>query len=134
MAGDAAEGPRAVSTSEAPSAIGPYSQAVAARGFLFTAGQVGIDPATGELVPGDVAAQARQALHNLVAVLEAAGTGPERVVKTTVYLADMADFEAVNQVYAEAFRPPYPARSAVQAARLPRGARVEIEAVALLAG
>ncbi len=120
-----------VQTNAAPAAIGPYSQAIRSGELVFTAGQIGADPATGELV-GDVAAQAERALRNLAAVLDAAGTTPERVVKTTIFLADMADFAAVNEVYGAHFAPPYPARSTVQVAALPKGARVEIEAIAVL--
>lgn len=119
-----------VATSGAPRAIGPYSQALRAGGFLFTAGQVGFDPATGELVDGGIAEQTRQVLQNIRAILEAGGSGLVQVVKTTVFLVDMADFAAMNEVYAEAFGTHRPARSTVAVAALPRGARVEIEAVA----
>ena len=119
-----------VSTNGAPRAIGPYSQALRAGGFLFTAGQVGFDPATGELVDGGIAEQTRQVLANIRAILEAGGSGLGQVVKTTVFLVDMADFAAMNDVYAEAFGAHRPARSTVAVAALPRGARVEIEAVA----
>jgi 2-iminobutanoate/2-iminopropanoate deaminase len=114
----------------APRAIGPYSQAVSSDGWLYTSGQVGIDPATGELVAGGFEAQARRVFENLRAVLAAAGCGFGDVVKATVYLADMADFAALNGIYAEAFGTHRPARSTVQAAALPRGARVEIDLVA----
>jgi 2-iminobutanoate/2-iminopropanoate deaminase len=119
-----------VATSGAPRAIGPYSQALRAGGFLFTAGQVGFDPATGELVDGGIAEQTRQVLANLRAILEAGDSGLGQVVKTTVFLVDMADFAAMNEVYAEVFGAHRPARSTVAVAALPRGARVEIEAVA----
>jgi 2-iminobutanoate/2-iminopropanoate deaminase len=119
-----------VATSGAPRAIGPYSQALRAGGFLFTAGQVGFDPATGELVDGGTGEQTRQVLANIRAILEAGGSGLGQVVKTTVFLVDMADFAAMNEVYAEAFGTHRPARSTVAVAALPRGARVEIEAVA----
>jgi 2-iminobutanoate/2-iminopropanoate deaminase len=119
-----------VATSGAPRAIGPYSQALRAGGFLFTAGQVGFDPATGELVDGGIGEQTRQVLQNIRAILEAGGSGLAQVVKTTVFLVDMADFAAMNEVYAEAFGTHRPARSTVAVAALPRGARVEIEAVA----
>lgn len=119
-----------VHTTGAPAAIGPYSQAIRSGDLVFSAGQIGLDPATGELVPGGVAAEARRALANLAAVLEAAGAGLAAVVKTTVFLVDMADFAAVNAVYAEHFATEPPARSTVAVAALPRGARVEIEAVA----
>ena len=119
-----------VATSGAPRAIGPYSQALRAGGFLFTAGQVGFDPGTGELVDGGIGEQTRQVLQNIRAILEAGGSGLAQVVKTTVFLVDMADFAAMNEVYAEAFGTHRPARSTVAVAALPRGARVEIEAVA----
>jgi 2-iminobutanoate/2-iminopropanoate deaminase len=119
-----------VATSGAPRAIGPYSQALRAGGFLFTAGQVGFDPATGELVDGGIAEQTRRVLQNIRAILEAGGSGLAQVVKTTVFLVDMADFAAMNEAYAEAFGTHRPARSTVAVAALPRGARVEIEAVA----
>jgi 2-iminobutanoate/2-iminopropanoate deaminase len=121
-----------VATSGAPRAIGPYSQALRAGGFLFTAGQVGFDPTTGELVDGGIAEQTRQVLLNIGAILEAGGSGLAQVVKTTVFLVDMADFGAMNEVYAEAFGAHRPARSTVAVAALPRGARVEIEAVAAI--
>lgn len=114
----------------APRAIGPYSQAVSADGWVFTSGQVGIDPATGELVPGGFEAEARRVFTNLAAVLAAAGCGFGDVVKATVYLADMADFATLNGIYAGAFGDHRPARSTVQAAALPKGARVEIDLVA----
>ena len=119
-----------VATSGAPRAIGPYSQALRASGFLFTAGQVGFDPASGTLVDGGIGEQTRQVLQNIRAILEAGGSGLAQVVKTTVFLVDMADFAAMNEVYAEAFGTHRPARSTVAVAALPRGARVEIEAVA----
>ena len=119
-----------VQTSAAPAAIGPYSQAIRSGDLVFTAGQIGLDPATGELLDG-VAEQAERALRNLTAILDAAGTSVERVVKTTVFLADMADFATVNEVYARHFSSPFPARSTVAVAGLPKGALVEIEAVAL---
>lgn len=120
----------AIETKQAPKAIGPYSQGIAADGWIFTAGQLGLDPATGELVAGGAAAEAEQALKNLGAILEASGSGLAHAVKTTVFLADLADYAAVNEVYARHFHPPYPARSAVQVARLPKDARVEIEVIA----
>jgi 2-iminobutanoate/2-iminopropanoate deaminase len=119
-----------VQTNAAPAAIGPYSQAIRAGELVFTAGQIGLDPASGELMDG-VAAQAERALRNLSAILDAAGTSMERVTKTTIFLADMADFAAVNEVYAAHFSTPYPARSTVAVGGLPKGALVEIEAVAL---
>jgi 2-iminobutanoate/2-iminopropanoate deaminase len=119
-----------VESSAAPTAIGPYSHAIRTGSLVFTAGQVGADPSTGTLLDG-VAAQADQALRNLAAVLDAAGTGLERVVKATIFLVDMSDFAAVNEVYARHFTPPYPARSTVAVVALPKGARVEIEVVAV---
>ena len=121
-----------VSTPSAPRAIGPYSQATRANGLLFTAGQVGFDPATGELVDGGIAEQTERVLQNVRAILEASGTTMTSVVKTTVFLVDMADFAEMNTVYARAFGDHRPARSTVAVAALPRGARVEIEAVAVL--
>jgi 2-iminobutanoate/2-iminopropanoate deaminase len=121
-----------VSTPDAPRAIGPYSQATRANGFLFTAGQVGFDPATGELVDGGIGEQTERVLANLDAILRAAGLELSSVVKTTVFLVDMADFARMNEVYAQAFGDHRPARSTVAVAALPRGARVEIEAIAVL--
>ena len=121
-----------VSTNGAPRAIGPYSQALRAGGFLFTAGQVGFDPATGELVDGGIAEQTARVLENVRAILQAEGLELASVVKTTVFLVDMADFADMNTVYAHAFGDHRPARSTVAVAALPRGARVEIEAVAVL--
>lgn len=128
--GHTLSGKRAVRTERAPAAIGPYSQGVWAGDLFFSAGQIGLDPSTGKLVAGGAEAEARQALRNLQAILEATDLGPADVVKTTVFLADMAEFEAVNAVYGEAFEDPYPARSTVAVSGLPREARVEIEAVA----
>lgn len=122
-----------VHTDDAPAAIGPYSQAIVSGGMVFTAGQIGLDPSTGDMVEGGVEAQAVRALENLTAVLAAAGSSMKDVLKTTVYLADMADFARVNEIYARYFEEPYPARSAVQAAALPKGALLEIEAIAYLA-
>jgi len=121
-----------IQTDNAPAAIGPYSQAIKAGGFVFVSGQIPIDPKTGEFVAGGVAEQTKQVLKNLAAVLEAAGSGLDRVVKTTVFLADMKEFSGMNEVYATFFSGPPPARATVAAAGLPREARVEIEAVALL--
>jgi 2-iminobutanoate/2-iminopropanoate deaminase len=123
-----------VATEGAPKAIGPYSQAIVADGLAFTAGQVGLDPATGELVPGGIVEQTARAIQNLRAVLEAAGSGLSHVVKTTVFLADMGDFGAMNEVYGKAFGAHRPARSTVAVAGLPKGARVEIEAVGVVGG
>ena len=119
-----------VSTPGAPKAIGPYSQAIVHGGLVYTAGQVALDPATMELVAGGVGEQADRALTNLAAVLAAAGSGLDRVIKTTVYLVDMADFGAMNEVYAKHFGSHRPARSTVAVAGLPKGARVEIDVVA----
>lgn len=119
-----------VATANAPAAIGPYSQAVRADGFVFTAGQVAIDPASAQLIEGDVVAQTRQVIENLRAVLEASGSSLEQVVKTTVFMVDLAEFGRMNEVYREYFPSEPPARSTVQVARLPLGAQVEIEAVA----
>ena len=121
---------RTITTSEAPAAVGPYSQATAIGGLLFCAGQIPLDPATGELVAGDVTAQTVQVCRNIAAVLKASGMTFADVVKTTVFLTDMADFTAMNAVYATHFTEPYPARSTVAVAGLPRGARVEIEVTA----
>jgi 2-iminobutanoate/2-iminopropanoate deaminase len=120
-----------VATKSAPGAIGPYSQAVVAGGFVFASGQIPLDPATGEFVAGGVAEQTEQVLRNLTEVLKAAGCGLEDVVKTTVFLADMNDFAAMNEAYGRYFKIDPPARSTVQAARLPRDARVEIDVVAI---
>jgi 2-iminobutanoate/2-iminopropanoate deaminase len=122
----------ALTTAGAPAAIGPYSQAIVAGQLLFCSGQIPLDPVTGQIVEGDVGAQTRRVLENVRAILVAADTTFDDVVKTTVFLADMNDFAAMNAVYAEYFTAPAPARSTVQAARLPRDARVEIEVVALL--
>ena len=121
---------RTVHTDRAPAAIGPYSQGIVAGDFLFTAGQIALDPATGQIVVGDVVAQAEQVMKNLTAVLTEAGTAWDRVVKTTVYLQDMADFPKVNEVYGRVIGSARPARSTVQVAGLPRGVLVEIDAVA----
>ena len=118
-----------VQTPQAPAAIGPYSQAVAHQGLLFVSGQLGLDPASGALAEG-IEAQTRRALQNLVAILAAAGLGPQHVLKATVYVANMDDFALVNKLYAEVFAPPYPAREVVQAARLPKNGLVEISAIA----
>ncbi len=122
----------AVHTANAPAAIGPYSQAVCAGGFVYVSGQIPLDPATGEFAGPDIRTQTRQSLKNIAAILAAAGSGMDRVVKTTVLLKDIGDFAAMNEVYAEAFTAPYPARAAFEAAALPKGALVEIECVAAL--
>ena len=121
---------KTIHTSAAPAAIGPYSQAVVAGGFAFCSGQIAMDPATGDLIEGDVQAQTEQVLNNLTAVLKAAGTSLEHVVKCTVFLQDMDDFVAMNEIYARFFDATRPARAAVQVARLPRDVRVEIDAIA----
>ena len=120
-----------ISTEKAPGAIGPYSQAIKANGNVFVSGQIPIDPATGQFVSDDIAEQTEQVLKNLSAVLEAAGTSLASVVKTTVFLADMDDFGAMNEVYGKYFDSNKPARATVQAARLPRDAKVEIECIAV---
>jgi 2-iminobutanoate/2-iminopropanoate deaminase len=119
-----------IKTDKAPSAVGPYSQAVLADGWLYVSGQIPIDPATGNLVGGSIDEQARRVLENLKAVLEAAGGGLKDVVKTTVYLTNMQDFARVNEIYATYFTSAPPARACVQVAALPKGAAVEIEAIA----
>lgn len=120
----------AVYTERAPKPIGPYSQAVRVGNLVFTSGQIALDPATGALVSGDIVKETEQVFANLAAVLEAAGTGLARAVKTTVFLADMGQFSKVNEVYARFFREPFPARSTVQVAALPKGVAVEIEVIA----
>jgi 2-iminobutanoate/2-iminopropanoate deaminase len=123
-----------IATESAPQAIGPYSQAVVANGFVFASGQIPIDPETGQFVEGGIVEQTEQVLRNVSNLLEAAGTGLASVVKTTVFLSDMNDFAAMNETYARFFGENPPARSTVQAARLPRDARIEIEVVALAGG
>jgi 2-iminobutanoate/2-iminopropanoate deaminase len=123
---------QAVTTSSAPAAIGPYSQAIRAGALLFVSGQVPIDPATGALVQGDIAAQTHRVLRNIGEILSAAGASFNHVVRTTVFLADMNDFAAMNEVYAGYFGTPAPARATVQVSRLPKDARVEIDAIASL--
>lgn len=120
-----------ISTGKGPKAIGPYSQAIKANGFVFTAGQVAFDPATGQLIEGDVARQTARVLENLKAIVEAAGSSLDRAVKATVFLKDMNDFAAMNEVYARYFPANPPARSTVEAARLPRDVRVEIDLITL---
>lgn len=120
-----------ISTTAAPAAIGPYSQAIEANGTVYVSGQLPIDPATGEFAAGGIQAQARQSLTNMKNILAEAGLTMQNVVKVTVLLADIADFAAVNEVYAEFFSAPFPARSAFQVAALPKGAGVEIEAIAV---
>lgn len=121
---------KAVHTDRAPAAVGPYSQGILAGGFFFSAGQVGLDPASGEFVGDDIVSQTRQVFRNLAAVLEAAGLSFRDIVKTNVFLADMSEFGVLNAIYAEHFEEPYPARSTIAAAELPKGARVEIDVVA----
>jgi 2-iminobutanoate/2-iminopropanoate deaminase len=125
-------GREAVSTPDAPAAIGPYSQGVKAGALLFVSGQIPIDPATGAMIDGDIAAQTHRVFQNIAAILKAGGASFDHVVRTTVYLADMNDFAAMNEVYATYFTSPAPARATVQAARLPKDARVEIDAIASL--
>ncbi len=134
MSPDAPETPDrlVIVTSEAPAAIGPYSQGIAVNGLLFTAGQIPLDPATMTLVDGDITAQTERVMQNLAAVLSAAGTGFERIVKTTCFLADLGDFPAFNAVYGRYFAGDAPARSTVQVARLPLGSLVEVECIAQL--
>jgi 2-iminobutanoate/2-iminopropanoate deaminase len=122
----------AVSTASAPKALGPYSQAIRAGQFLFVSGQVPIDPASGDLVGGAIADQTRRALENIGEILKAAGTSFQQVVRTTVYLADLADFPAMNETYSTFFTAPQPARSTIQAAKLPRDARIEIDVIAFV--
>ncbi len=124
---------RKVQTDQAPAAIGPYSQGIVAHGFVYTAGQIPLDPASGNLVEGDIAAQTERVMRNVQAVLQAAGADLSTVVKTTVFLRDMGDFAAMNEVYGRWFGDHAPARSTVQAARLPRDVAVEIEAIAVVA-
>ena len=123
--------PEVIVSEGAPKAVGAYAQAVRAQGFVFLSGQIPLDPATGELITGDIAAQTRRVLDNLRAVLETAGSALDRVVKATIYLADMNDFAVVNQTYAEYFPAAKPARATVAVAALPRGAKVEIDMIAL---
>ena len=122
---------KVISTKDAPQAIGPYSQAIEANGFLFISGQLGVTP-SGEFAGADVKSQAQRSLQNLQAILSEAGLGFENVVKTTIFLADIADFAAVNEIYAEFFKEPYPARSTVAVKTLPKGGLVEIELIAAI--
>lgn len=120
-----------ISTDKAPAAIGPYSQAIEVNGMIYTSGIIPIDPSTGELVTGSVEAQAEQAISNLEALLAASGSSIEKAVKTVVFISNMDDFGKINEVYAKHFKEPYPARSCVQVARLPKDVAIEIEAVAV---
>jgi 2-iminobutanoate/2-iminopropanoate deaminase len=120
-----------VATKDAPQAIGPYSQAIKANGFIFTSGQIAFDPATNQIIQGDVAAQTERVLKNLEAILKAAGSGLEQVVRTTVFLKNMGDFAAMNEVYGRFWKSAPPARSTVEVARLPRDVAVEIDVIAL---
>ncbi|HLG14543.1 MAG TPA: RidA family protein [Blastocatellia bacterium] len=120
-----------VQTDNAPKAIGPYSQAITAMGLVFASGQIPLDPSTGQIVEGDIGTQTERVLNNLRAVLEAAGSSLDRVVKTTVFLADLGDFAAMNEAYGRFFGEPAPARSTVEVSRLPRDARVEIDVIAI---
>lgn len=123
---------QAIHTENAPAAIGPYSQGIKAGNTIYVSGQLPIDPATGEFAGTDIAAQTRQSLTNIQNILAAAGTNMSKVVKTTVLLADITEFGAMNEVYAEFFQEPYPARAAFQVAAIPKGAKVEIEAIAVI--
>lgn len=121
----------AISTKNAPGAIGPYSQAIRAGGFVFLSGQIPLDPASGQIVGGDIQAQTEQVMKNLGAVLEAGGCSFDDVVRTTIYLVDLADFQLVNETYGRSFKGTPPARATVQVVALPRGSRVEIDAIAV---
>jgi 2-iminobutanoate/2-iminopropanoate deaminase len=119
-----------ISTKKAPAAIGPYSQAVKTSGLLFVSGQIAINPETGHLVAGSIEAETRQVLNNLAAILQAAGTSFDNVIKTTIFLKDMNDFQVVNEIYGSVFRPPFPARATVEVSRLPKDVNVEIDCIA----
>ena len=120
----------AVQTQEAPAAIGPYSQAIRAGSLLFVSGQIPLDPTTGQLVTGGIEAETRRVLDNLAAILKAAGSSFDQVVKTTIFLKDMQQFQQVNEIYGSYFKPPYPARATIEVARLPRDVQVEIDCIA----
>jgi 2-iminobutanoate/2-iminopropanoate deaminase len=120
-----------ISTGKAPAAIGPYSQAVRVNGFIFCSGQIPIDPATGDVVEGDISVQAEQVMRNIEAILEASGIGFDAVVKSTIFLTSLADFGIVNEIYGRSFTAPHPARSTVQVSALPKGVDIEIEIVAI---
>lgn len=119
-----------ISTKKAPAAIGPYSQAVKINDLLFVSGQIAINPDTGHLVAGSIEAETRQVLNNLAAILQAAGTSFDNVIKTTIFLKDMNDFQVVNEIYGSVFRPPFPARATVEVSRLPKDVNVEIDCIA----
>ncbi len=121
-----------ISTTNAPQAIGPYSQGIRAGALIFVSGQIPINPATGEVIDGDIRTQTRRVIENLKGILEAAGSSLEDIVKTTIFLTSMEDYGAVNEVYAEFFKGSRPARSTVEASRLPKGVRIEIEAIAIV--
>ncbi|MFN4218821.1 MAG: RidA family protein [Candidatus Bipolaricaulia bacterium] len=123
---------RVIKTDKAPAAIGPYSQAIVANGFVFVSGQIPLDPTTGQIVTGDIQTQARQCLENLKAILEASGSSMDKLVKVTVFAKDLQNFQAINQVYSEYFQENPPARSFVEVSKLPRDAAIEIEGIALL--
>ena len=123
---------QAIQTQDAPQAIGPYSQAVKAGGLLFVSGQIPLDPSTGEMVKGDIKAQTEQVMKNIASILAAANVSFDHVVRTTIFLADLNDFAVVNKIYGNYFKTPEPARAAFQVARLPKDARIEIDAIALL--
>jgi 2-iminobutanoate/2-iminopropanoate deaminase len=132
VAGAQSDKKRVVESPDSPKVIGPYSHGIIANGFIFLAGKIGTDPKTDKLVEGGIAEQTDQAISNLEAVLKAAGSSLDDVVKTTVFLADMNDFAKMNEIYAKRFKAPFPARSTLQVARLPRDARIEIEAIAVV--
>jgi 2-iminobutanoate/2-iminopropanoate deaminase len=121
-----------ISTNEAPAAVGPYSQAVRVGSTIYCAGQIPLDPKSGQIVPGDIGAQTRRVLENITAVLKAEGLSFQNIVKTTIFLTDLADFQTVNEIYASYFKQALPARSTVQVPALPKGARIEIEAIAMV--
>ncbi|TYQ15172.1 UNVERIFIED_CONTAM: endoribonuclease L-PSP [Acetivibrio alkalicellulosi] len=123
---------QSISTENAPKAIGPYSQAVKVGNFIFTSGQIPIDPKTGDVVSGDIEQQTRQVMENLKGVLNQSGIGFENIVKTTVYIKNMDDFLSINKIYAQYFKEPYPARSCVEVSRLPKDVKIEIEAIAII--
>lgn len=123
---------QAINTDKSPQAIGPYSQAVMAQGMLYVSGQIPLDPGTGEVVSEDVAAQTKQVLDNMKAVIEAAETGMNKIVKVTIYIVDMEQFAIINEIYGTYFEAPFPARACVEVSKLPKGVQVEMDAIALL--